>query len=124
MKRILTTFFIVTFLSACSSKPREVIAQQPLVSKSSFEMSGEVIPQKYWSQLESANQSHLPHPDYKILLSYPYMSALGTKCREVRIQSMKHTQDHVACLFSDEASKSHEWRLMPVLENGYENIAL
>ncbi|CAH1580574.1 putative periplasmic lipoprotein [Vibrio rotiferianus] len=124
MKRILVILFIAISLSACTTKPREVIAQQPLVSQSSFKVSGKMIPKKYWPQLDKASQHNLSHPDYKILLGYPYISALGKKCRELRIQSMKQNQNHVACAFSDDASKLNEWRLMPALESGFEDIVL
>lgn len=126
IKRVLFVFFLTTTLSACASKPREVVAERPLVAQSFVDISGEKIPSRYWEQLNQANVTTIVHPQYhQISLGKPYISALGTQCRKIYIQYGKQGRTQVACAVVDGlSSDTNEWRLMPVLESGVKTIAL
>ncbi len=114
----------LTFLlSACSSKPRLVIASTPLVLESSQFSYGTKIPPIYWPQLDQTYNSVLNHPQYKIVLKPPYVSALGNDCRELLIAGQEQSHVRIACVYTNTTSEQREWRLMPALDSNTSNIS-
>lgn len=124
IKPILSALLLATLLPACATKPKEVTAERPLVEPAEIELSGELILETYWEQLDNTKVARLNHPKYKIILEKPYMSALGTTCRKVLIQSLGQSQQNVACQFRNASTHVREWRLMPPLEDKATKIIL
>lgn len=88
-------------VSGCSSKPREVSASLPLVSISQEKPDKQQVPAQYWPSLSDANQTALEHQKYQIQLEELYTSALGNRCRELKIFDKQQTmQKRVACEIS------------------------
>ncbi|TKF67363.1 hypothetical protein FCV55_16240 [Vibrio sp. F13] len=84
-------------VAGCSSKPREVSASIPLVKPTTTPI-GELIPERYWSELGDPSSTHLTHSDYFIKLSAPYTSGLGNTCRSLDIENVnKDKTNRIAC---------------------------
>lgn len=115
---------LTLILSACSSKPRLVTASTPLVMESTQSISGTKIPKNYWFQLDQPFTSELNHPEYKIVLKPPYVSAMGNECRELLITGHYQSSVRVACSHTNTLSEQHEWYLMPALDSTSSNISL
>lgn len=122
--RNLLLLCLTIVLSACSSKPRLVTASTPLVLESGQSLSGTEIAKNYWPQLDQSYTSVLTHPQYKIVLKPPYVSALGNECRELLITGQYQSNVRIACVYTDTVSEQREWRLMPALDSNTSNISL
>lgn len=90
----------------------------------SVELSGIDISKIYWNALNQDKATTLVHPQYQITLNKPYTSALGKKCREMRIHHAGKVNKQVACAYSDVMAQTNEWRLMPTLESNAKDIVL
>lgn len=82
MIKFKTTFGVVTalLLSACSTQPRQVSANLPLVNERTSPI-GSPVDKHYWPQLDGKEAVELQHTSYKISAQEPYTSALGIECR-------------------------------------------
>ncbi len=101
---------MITLLSACSSKPREVQATIPLVAPSV--LSGDPIAQEYWETLESATSTSLVHENNVIELGEVFTSALGLKCRKLIVSSdTSANSERVACANISADGTTNQWFL-------------
>ena len=115
---VMTSCFII--LSGCANQPRKITPSLPLVAAYSNAMpTKQVVPTRYWESLNNPNVSKLKHPQYNILLSNSYISALGDKCRELDIVDSRNVmQKRVACELHfnrDNGKQDKAWFFEPEL---------
>ena len=127
VKLLLTSCFII--LSGCANQPRKIITSLPLVAEYSNSMpTKEIVPNRYWDELNNANISQLTHSQYNILLGLPYISALGDKCRELDIVDGNNImQKRVTCelhFTNDNDQQDKAWFLEPPLSASANSIKL
>ncbi|MGD8172438.1 hypothetical protein ACQEXU_12310 [Vibrio sp. TRT 21S02] len=116
----------VIALSGCSSQPREVTAETPLVQPS-LTVPGKLISEKYWDALSQPSTVQLTHNSYQIETSPLYISALGNYCRNVKITSETMTTTRVACSAPrthSEPNKRRPWYLVNNVINEKASIEL
>ncbi len=105
-------FIVVVFtllLSACTSKPRKVSAQVPLVEPNRQSIEGELIPKKYWPILSNPSSQYLLHSDNTIYLGALYLSALGNQCRTMDVLKGERKSSYIACLIKDQQNNDDQW---------------
>ncbi|UUM30038.1 hypothetical protein [Vibrio japonicus] len=114
MLRALVCCGLVVSLTACSSSPRHVEAQVPLV-KEQFESIGSKLSAKYRAQLENAQQRVLFHQEYQVELGGFYISSLGQDCRNLIIQNIDGVKSQrVACAEPKQYPEQiRTWYLIP-----------
>jgi len=126
VKLLLTSCFII--LSGCANQPRKIIPSLPLVAEYPNSMpTKEIVPNRFWNELNNANASQLTHSQYNILLGQPYISALGDKCRELDIVDNNVMQKRVTCelhFINDNDKQDKAWFLEPSLSASANSIKL
>lgn len=109
-------------LSACSSAPRHVQAETPLVTQNTQSIQGELIPQPYWTTLNNPNAVRLEfNSAYQISLSPIYVSALNNHCRLLTITSSHSAIEskRLACAAYSTLEKATDqvsWYLAPSIQ--------
>lgn len=120
-----TSLLILTVgLTACVSPPRNVDAEIPLVTPSSF-VSSELVPSQYWSILDNPLETQFTYQDYLVQMSAPYESALGAHCRLLTFsQDNSIAGTRVTCgKHSNQGNKSL-WFLTKDLSNTQSKVTL
>ncbi|EJN8560987.1 MULTISPECIES: hypothetical protein [Vibrio] len=110
--KLISIVSVSLLLTACSSKPREVVAGVPLVSSSLQEFNGQIIPEKYWPVLANTDSTVLQHPEASIRLGPFYTSALGNMCRNFEVVNNHGKTSRVACLYKNPEAPNGKWYIM------------
>ena len=90
----------ILLLTGCSSGPRIIEANIPLISKNSTIITeqGSIIPLRYNSLLASKNTTYLPQDKYdSIVVDKIYVSALGEQCRKLKVKHNDRAFNRIAC---------------------------
>ncbi len=113
-KSLMALCGIVAVLSGCSSQPRLVKADIPLVEKNNL-IIGTPISDSYRHTLEQPNSVSLSHPNYQIQLGPIYTSSLGQDCRELSIRMSNDTRSQrVVCAQKQQnKNQARTWYLVP-----------
>ncbi|MHA2937159.1 hypothetical protein ACXJY6_02575 [Vibrio sp. RC27] len=124
---------LMIFLTACVSKPRQVVAETQLVVGENRYQSMDEVPSDYWEALNLTSSESLDHVNYHIKLGPIYTSALGSECR-VAVISRKQTfifgdyrsQTRVFCstLRVDDDETIKTWYLVKSLRDTAPDIEL
>lgn len=116
--KLFTAVVFTLFLSACSSKPREVSAQVALVDPNRQSVEGELIPQKYWPVLSNPSSPYLLHSGTTVYLGNLYTSALGNQCRTMDVVKGEKKSVYIACLLKNQRNNDNNWYITKnIVEN-------
>ena len=116
--KLITAVLFTLFLSACSSKPREVSAQVPLVNPNQQNVEGELIPEKYWLILSNPSSLYLQHSEATVYLGEFYTSALGNRCRTMDVVKGEKKTVYIACLLKNQQNNDTQWYITKnIVEN-------
>ncbi|WBA17140.1 hypothetical protein [Salinivibrio kushneri] len=113
-KAVIVSLLSVLGLTACSSAPRQVQANVPLVEPLDKPL-GEPLSAKMSAQLDQHKKNTLTSADYMIKLGPLYTSSLGKECRELTFVDERNEKTaRIAC--TDPTSSSDQdrtWYLIP-----------
>ncbi len=113
-KSLMALCFMTLALSGCSSQPRLVKADIPLVEQGNTIVGTPVSP-SYQSTLEQPNSVSLTHPKYQVQLGPIYTSSLGQDCREltVHMPNDKRSLRVVCAQKQQDKNQARTWYLVP-----------
>ncbi|GAL24241.1 hypothetical protein JCM19239_3944 [Vibrio variabilis] len=88
---------VLLILSGCAQKPRQVEAGVKLVEPTNL-VTGERIPQKYWSELNNPVTTKIDANGMLIDVGKLYTSGLGQECRSLQISGdPNENRTRIAC---------------------------
>lgn len=120
-----STVLLLLLLAGCSSQPRQVSANLPLVQPY-IQPIGAKVPALYRQDLENPLNQQISHPHYQIKMGPFYTSSLGNECRELTILNAHNEKFiRVACAEAKQYDgQIRAWYLVPNIVQSSSSIQL